>query len=286
MKLVTYNVQYGTGRDGKVDLDRIAASLAGADIIALQEVTRGFPRNGGIDMVAGLTGLLPDYFSVFAAGMDLDLGALAGNSRPGGQRLQFGNMILSRWPVAAMRNILLPRSRTYDFLNLQRGALEGLIIAPAGPLRFYSVHLDHVSEEERLMQIRYLKERVLAYPQEGGAVTGAGEFGFPEPPVPEDFVLMGDFNLRPGRPEYDAMTGTSDSVFGRRLVAHNPADASLLAGSPPEGTISWIDNDDPKKRARLDYCFVSAGLAPRVRKSWIDGEAKGSDHLPVWVELD
>ena len=51
MKFVSYNVQYGIGLDDRLDLPRIASSIHGADIIALQEVTRNFHRNGNIDMV-------------------------------------------------------------------------------------------------------------------------------------------------------------------------------------------------------------------------------------------
>ena len=58
MKLVTYNTQYGVGRDGKFDLGRIAREVEGADIIALQEVTRNFARNGSADMIDGLAALL------------------------------------------------------------------------------------------------------------------------------------------------------------------------------------------------------------------------------------
>ncbi|MEO6748807.1 MAG: endonuclease, partial [Casimicrobiaceae bacterium] len=37
---------------------------------------------------------------------------------------------------------------------------------------------------------------------------------------------------------------------------------------------------------RVDYCFVSAPLAPRVRAARIDAGATGSDHQPLWVEID
>ena len=48
MKFVTYNIQYGTGLDGRYDAGRIADAVRGADVIALQEVTRNNPRNGGM----------------------------------------------------------------------------------------------------------------------------------------------------------------------------------------------------------------------------------------------
>ncbi|MGO4843499.1 endonuclease, partial [Rhizobiaceae sp. 2RAB30] len=75
MKLVSYNIQYGMGPDGIFDPDRISASVAGADIIALQEVSRGLAQNGGADLVALLEERLPGYFSAYAAAMDIDGGS-------------------------------------------------------------------------------------------------------------------------------------------------------------------------------------------------------------------
>jgi len=36
----------------------------------------------------------------------------------------------------------------------------------------------------------------------------------------------------------------------------------------------------------LDYCIVTPGLAGRVESARIDDYVTGSDHQPVWVELD
>jgi len=286
MKLVTYNIQYGIGRDGRFDLARIAASLEGADIIALQEVTRNFPRNDGADLVAGLAELLPDYFHIFGPAMDVDFGTRDADGKPANQRLQFGNMVLSRWPIVASRNLLLPRTRRFNRLNLQRSALEALVTAPSGPIRIYSVHLDHLNLEERTNQIRYLKERVYAYIMEGGAASGVSEFGFPELPSPEEFVLMGDFNMDRASPEYIAMTGEADYAEGRQIVAHHPVDVFSLAGGVADGAVTWVDDEKPEKNRLIDFAFVHASLAARVKRSWIDAGAKGSDHLPVWFELD
>ncbi|MDP3898237.1 MAG: endonuclease/exonuclease/phosphatase family protein [Mesorhizobium sp.] len=288
MKCVTYNIQYGTGLDGRYDLARIAEAVRGADVIALQEVSRNNPQNGGHDMVAELHDLLPDYFSVYGAPFSVDMGSAIEQGRTVDRRFEFGNMVLSKTPIQASRNLLLPRSRTFDKFNLQRGALEAMITTPFGPLRFYSVHLDHTSPSERIAQIRWLVAKVLAYANEGGALTGTSEVGFPEPPHPEEFLLMGDFNMQPGGPEYVEMTGLPDVEFGIARRAHLPVDAAMLGASPASGRITWIDPrrpDDPARRRCLDYCFVHAGLAPRVRGSWIDEAAVGSDHRPVWLEL-
>lgn len=285
MKLVTYNTQYGVGRDGRYDLDRIVRAVDGADIVSLQEVTRNFMRNDMADMVDGLARLLPDYFHVYGVAMDIDFGMLGTDGKPANKRLQFGNMVLSRWPIVASRNLLLPRSKRLSRGNLQRSALEALIMAPSGPLRVYSVHTDHVSQEERIAQIRHLKERVYAFAAEGGVLTGAAEYGFPELPSPEEFVLMGDFNMVPGSPEHLVMTGVPDPVEGPQIVAHHPVDAYTLAGGVPDGSVSWTDTTHPEKTRLIDYVFVQANMAARVKSVRIDSDASGSDHQPVWVEL-
>ncbi len=286
MKLVTYNIQYGIGRDGKFDLERIAASLDGADIIALQEVTRNFMHNGGVDLVAGLSALLPQYFYVFGAAVDVDLSACDSEGKPANKRMHFGNMVLSRWPILSSRNLLLPRSRRFNRINLQRSALEALIVTPDEALRVYSVHLDHVNLNERMLQIRHLNERMYAYPMEGGAVSGAAEYGFPEPPCPEAFILMGDFNMIQGSPEYVLMTGETDYAEGRQVVNHHPVDAFTLGQKLRAGSVSWFDEDKPKRNRLIDYAFLHASLMHRVTRSWIDQDALGSDHLPVWLEMN
>ncbi|HEV7435954.1 MAG TPA: endonuclease/exonuclease/phosphatase family protein [Pseudorhizobium sp.] len=286
MKLASYNIQYGIGLDGGYDLNRIAESLAGADIIGLQEVTRGLSRNGSVDMVAALKELFPHYFSSFAAPCDVLLGIDEVDGRPVERRLQFGNMVLSRWPILAVRHLLLPRSRTFNKLNLQRGALEAVVDTPDGPLRFYSVHLDHVSPDERIEQIRFLKSRALDYVNEGGALTGAEEFGFTNPPLPENFVMMGDFNMTPESPEYLEMVGRSDSYYQRSLRANQMVDACAHLGLVTQDSYTWVKSPgDGTQRMHLDHCFINPQLAARVQSARVDHQARGSDHFPIWLEL-
>lgn len=288
MRIVTYNIQYGIGLDGQYDIGRIADAVRGADVIALQEVTRNSPNNQGRDMVAEIAEALPDYFSVYGAPCEVDMGSALEKGRVVNRRFQFGNMVLSKTPVLSSRNLLLPRMRTFDLLNLQRGALEAMIATPFGPVRFYSVHLDHTSPAERILQLRWLVDKVLAYGSEGGAVTGVSEFGFPEPPHPEDFILMGDFNLTPDSPEYAEIVGRPDVEFGLTRRSFLPVDSAGLGQERPAERITWVDTKErqgPQQSRCLDYVFVYAGLAPRVKSTRIDAEAVGSDHRPVWVEL-
>jgi len=285
MKCVTYNIQYGIGLDGRYDVPRIAASVRGAELIALQEVTRNSPRNGGRDMVAELRAELPEYFAVYGPNFEADLGSHINDGRAVDVHFQFGNMVLSKTPIRSSRNLLLPRSRTYERINLQRGALEALVDTPFGPVRFYSVHLDHRSPDERLAQLRFLRERLIAYPLEGGALTGLAELGFPEPPHPENFVVMGDFNMLEGSPEYHEVTGRPDHEAARTLNATRAVDA---AAQLEARDTTWLDPkrpEDASRHRRIDYTFVSAGMARHVKASHVDRQAAGSDHLPLWLEL-
>ena len=61
IKIVTYNIQFGQGRDGKVDLSRIIDAVQGADVIALQEVDRFWTRSQMADQVEVLVNAFPGY---------------------------------------------------------------------------------------------------------------------------------------------------------------------------------------------------------------------------------
>ena len=67
MKLVTWNIQWCRGCDGKVDPRRIvdhARALADFDVLCLQEVAANYPSlagSSGEDQFRELAGLLPAF---------------------------------------------------------------------------------------------------------------------------------------------------------------------------------------------------------------------------------
>ena len=287
MRLVSYNIQYSRGKDGRYDLARIARAVEGADLICLQEVTRNMPGVPDHDQPARLAELLPDYFWIYGPPVDLGTELRDESGRPVNRRVQFGNMILSRYPLWSSRLFLFPRFRTFDTYNHQCGVLEGVAGLPSGPLRVYCVHLNSVSGEERAAQIDCLLARILAVPREGGTCTGPPwTEGMEETPVNEDFVLLGDCNLTPDSREYERIVGEPDYYYGHRVVAHHPVDTWTLTGHERDAGLTWYDETrDWKHGLRLDYGFVSAGLARHVARAWIDGDAAGSDHQPYWFDL-
>ena len=285
MLLVTYNIQYGLGRDGRYDLTRIAREVEAADVIALQEVERFWQRSGDIDEPALIAGHLPRHHWVYGANLDMDADRIEADGRVVHRRRQFGTMILSRRPILAARNHLLPKFGTLTQHSIQQGTLEAVIDLGMGPLRVYSVHLSHLDAATRLPQIDALLAIHRRAPAEGGAWCGGhpnAAAGWTEgvmPPMPREAILMGDFNFVPGSAEYTAMVGPMTARHGRLLNRDGLVDAWTMAGHDEAAGVTC----DGK---RLDYAFLSADLRDRVRSVWIDEAAEGSDHLPVWLELD
>ena len=287
VKLVTYNIQFGLGRDGRYDLARIAAEVRGADVIALQEVDRHGQRSGCVDSPAVLAGALPDHHWVYGANLDMDASYRAADGRLVNRRRQFGTMILSRLPIVSSRNHLLPKYGTLTQHSIQQGALEAVIVgAAAGPVRIYSTHLSHLDASTRKPQVDALLAIHARAPGEGGAWCG----GHPEPdagwtegempPMPAEAILMGDFNFEWQSPEYAQIVGASTTRYGRLNRLGGFVDAWTAAGHRED------EGATIPSGKRIDYCFVSAALAHRVRSARIDSAATGSDHQPLWIDID
>ena len=287
MRFVSYNIQYSKGKDGCYDLERIADAVRSADVIALQEVVRNIEALPDKDQPARLGELLAQHHWVYAPNVDLDASSKTPDGSVEHRRLQFGNMVLSRWPILSCRNLLLPRVRVINDHNAQRGALEAIIDAPSGPLRCYSVHLDSVNSRLRRTEIEYLLPLMFGVPFTGASVTGTEWMGIGESPAPTEFVVMGDFNLIPASTEYPLIVGEVDYHSGHTLAGDRLVDTWTAAGNSLDEGITWYDESRGfEVGLRLDYGFVTPGLASMVESAWIDVDAVGSDHQPTWFKLN
>lgn len=291
MKLVSYNIQYGFGLDGRYDLARAARVVAGADIIALQEVERHWKRSGEEDQVAILASLMPEHYFVYGPAYDMDASFRALDGRVVNRRRQFGTMLLSRLPIVWSRLHLLPMRRMVKPLNTQNAALECMVRTPAGPLRFLSLHLAHVGEEERLEEIDFLLAHHRAIGRVGGPWSGADDEAVrkwsndePEPEAPQAAIWMGDFNSEPGSAEYHRIVGRTP--YHKGAGYHDGFVDAWTACEAADGHTHLRQVDGREQRRRLDYCFVSPVLAPRVRGVRVDNAATASDHFPVFIDID
>jgi endonuclease/exonuclease/phosphatase family metal-dependent hydrolase len=282
MLFSTYNIHYGVGADGKYDVARIADAVAEADIVCLQEVVSGWPRNGHADQTAEIAARLNRY-SIYHGAMEADASTVEANGRITNRRRSFGNAIVSRWPILWSRGVMLPKVRLVNHFDLQRGYVEAVVAVPSGPLRVYSTHLSHVGAQQRLPQVAALVEAVNRAPLTGATwdATGSGTFMFqePAPVVPASAIVAGDFNFTPAHPEYPLVCGSS-SNDGRLATAEHLADAWIAAGNSEEGVESF------PREGRIDHVFVTHDLASKVKAARVGHDINASDHWPVFVELD
>jgi len=163
----------------------------------------------------------------------------------------------------------------------------------SGALRIYNTHLGARSQRDRVEQIIFMRDIIRRAPAEGGAWTGPHtnplwqEDAVP-PPMPEAFVLLGDFNLEAKDPEYDHLAGPADGDFGRISSKEDFIDTWVAAGhDEKEGnTFSNESSSSASQGMRIDFAFVDASMRQQVLGAWIDEAAQGSDHQPYWIELD
>lgn len=283
MRLLSWNIQWARGLDGRVDPTRIAATLrdiGDLDVICLQEVAVNFPGlagSHGEDQIAALARLLPGYTSVYAAATDLP------DSR-GGRKL-FGNAIFSRLPLGQVWRHLLPWPADPGVPSMQRVLLEAVVNAPSGPLRVLTTHLEYYSESIRAAQIealRNLHAEACAHahsPRRGEGETGGS---FEVLPRPASTLLCGDMNFPAGAPEHARLIAPySDATPAFR------DSWEVLHGSVPHApTVGIHPVDFVDEPACYDFIFLTEDLAPRLRAHAIDRETTASDHQPVWVDLD
>ena len=297
MKFVTYNIQYGKGRDGEINLERIVDEVAGADVIALQEVERFWPRSGNTDQVQVIAEGLGDYFWVYGPGVDLHI---EGATPAQNTRRQFGNMLLCRRPILSSRHHLLPKYGSTGPLSIQRSAVEATVQCGVRLLRLYALHLTHLSSATRLPQVEALLDIHSRATFEGAPISGDFSGNLSGGPggsdwaegaraidngqaVPEEAVLLGDFNFQPDSPEYERVVGPTSDYGGRISNPRGFVDAWVARGHDLK---TGFTSDVHGAPARLDYCFVSNALKHRIVDCRVDDGATGSDHFPLWTDIE
>lgn len=279
-RILNWNIQWGRGMDGCVDLGRTAWAIRAfdADVVCLQEVAVNHPGLPGApagNQVERLTALLPGYEAVYGVGSDLP-GDTAG-------RRQFGVLILSRLPVLQVFRHLLPWPADPAVPSMQRVALEAVLQAPGGALRVVTTHLEFYSLLQRAAQVGALRAlyeegwRHALRPRSGAE----SDPPFAVLPRGEGALLCGDFNFLPGSSEYlDLLAPVGEDVPCLRDAWHLVHGAKPHAPTAGIHGASWLTEP-----GCCDFFFVGENLAPVLRDLRVDEECQASDHQPVLLEL-
>jgi endonuclease/exonuclease/phosphatase family metal-dependent hydrolase len=281
MRLLTWNIQWGRGMDGRVDLARIASEIRAMgdfDVVCLQEVAvnfPGLPGSAGEDQIAMLTAAMPGYTPIYAAATDVSDGR-------GGRKL-FGNAILTRLPVGQVYRHLLPWPMDPEVPSMQRVLLEAVLTTDFGPVRVMTTHLEYYSRRQREAQIdaiRALHAEALAHARRPR--LGKGEEGgtFEVFPRPESAILCGDMNFPAEAEEHARMLAPISDT-----PPWHDAWEVLHPGVAHAPTVGIHKVDFVDRPACFDFIFLSADLAPRLRALRVNPETTASDHQPAWIEL-
>ena len=168
LRILSYNIHHAEGVDGKLDIPRIAQVILSVepDLVALQEVDKNTTRTGKVNQDIELANLTK-MNSVFGSNITFQGG-------------QYGNAILSKFPIIKNKNFLLPNVDSGE----QRGLLRSQIqISNKENILFFSTHLDHRrSDTERLASAEAINQ-IISLDNKSPAIL-AGDFNdVPESPT-------------------------------------------------------------------------------------------------------
>ena len=153
-RVVTFNVKFARHPDRAIALFRDHPEMAAADVVALQEM-----KEEPVDRIARALGFdyvyYPSAFHPSAKG-------------------NFGNAVLSRWPIVEDYKLILPHYSRWR--KLQRAASVAVVDMAGRRVRVYSVHLETpfgISRKQREDQARAIIEDAARHPE---PVVVAGDF--------------------------------------------------------------------------------------------------------------
>ncbi|MFH1500162.1 MAG: endonuclease/exonuclease/phosphatase family protein [Verrucomicrobiota bacterium] len=248
LRVVTYNVHYCKGLDGRFAPDRIARVLRelDPDIVALQELDCGRSRSRGEDQLAYL-----------AAELGLNH-AFCPSIEIGGER--YGHGLLSRGEIDVRGQIHLPDGGVP--VIEPRDALHAATEIDGRDIMLVGTHLG-LAYRERAAQIDRLLQPDL---------LGGGEGGPPS-------IFLGDLNLAPGGRLYRRLVSRWDLPDG------DPLFRNVQAHAPGHVAVKTFPSFLPLRQ--LDHIFVSPHFAiHRVQSPANLLTRRASDHLPLAADLE
>ena len=209
LRILSYNIHHAEGVDGKLDVPRIAQVILSVDpdLVALQEVDKNTIRTGKVNQDIELS-RLTKMNCVFGSNITFQGG-------------QYGNAILSKFPIIKNKNFLLPNVDSGE----QRGLLQSQIqISNKENVLFFSTHLDHRrSDTERLASAKAINQ-IISLDNKSAA------------------ILAGDFNDAPDSPTLNEL--------GKVWLRTNKKILRTIPASKPSRQIDYIFVQ-PKERWKI-----------------------------------
>jgi len=168
LKVMTYNIHYGVGRDKRYSLDRIIEVIRSQapDVVALQEVDNKMPRTN-----------YDHQARIIADALDLYCNYCVINLK---RATEFGMATLSKFPLGESRHHDLSFNPRLKLRFRPRGALRTDVVLGSSGLHVFNLHLG-LGIRERIHQRRkLLSESILLDHRLNGPM-----------------VILGDFNDKP-----------------------------------------------------------------------------------------
>jgi endonuclease/exonuclease/phosphatase family metal-dependent hydrolase len=239
LRIMSYNVHGCKGMDGRISTDRIARVIAryNPDVVALQELDAGRLRSFGVDQAQRIAKGLEMSFQFHPAFCNKDE--------------QYGNAILSRYPMALIKKDALPKLWGKAFLE-SRGAIWVMVDYQGTKINIINTHLSLLPKEQLLQIKTLLSSDWLRHTDCSGPI-----------------ILCGDLNTVPNTPVYKEICKRfKDSQL--MLAGHKPA-KTWFAGYPIR---------------RIDHIFVTPEFCvSSIQVSHTALDRLASDHLPIIIDL-
>ena len=277
MRVVSWNIHWGCGKDGRIRIHAIIDVLRrlSPDVICLQEVASNHPDLEGsatANQFRQLAGAFGAYHSVAQPTSEIYK-----NNLP----RQFGNLLLSKFRITQVHRHLLPWPPDPDSpAGMPRGLIETVIDAPGGKLRVLTTHLEYYSPLQRMAQVRHIRylhweacERARVF-QPDPTLDAPFQLGF----RPGSAIYCGDFNFTPDSPDYRELLAPEQGIALPLIdawAAMHPDSARRAATAGLHG-FDW-----PEKPECYDYFFITEDLVPRLTEVEVLSEPATSDHQPI-----
>lgn len=278
MRIITWNVQWARGMDGRVDPARVVRhvrGLADFDLLCLQEVADNFPELDGNDATnqfRRFAELLPGYSAIEGIGLET-------RDREGRPK-RFGNMLFTRYPVEQVIRYVLPWEAAAT-RNMPRVLIEVTAVAPWGAIRLMTTHLEYSSDALREAQVEAIREAHRTACDRDATPREDGPHTYRRTASSRSAVLTGDFNMRPDDPTKARISspfpGGAPPLLDLWPVRH---------GSEPHPPSFCLYDQTYGEAHCCDYVFATPDIAERTIAVTYDLTTQISDHQPVLVEIE